>query len=507
MNQMSRPTNSSVGPKPTSSSATAAAPASGGLALTGTPLSPAACANSSSSPKDGRWVVKRSTCSALPSFGGYSACFLNWPSIVSPVEVISVTLPACTWVEEERVRHGRAGRGASSIEEMIQLTIRASRISHQVRRSTRPQLGLLASEPPVPGGGAPSTFHGGRSVDPSRSAGRSLGRGGSPAGAAPRSPDRRSPAPRSRSLAPPRVPVPSSPYKCPNVPARAGVPTKRPWTWDSRTDTQPAHSRTGERVPCWGGERCGCWWSRTRCGWPPALQRGLQAEGFTVDLAHDGEDGLHLAREGSYDAIVLDIMLPGLSGYRVVRAAARRAELGAGADADRQGRRVRRGRRARPRRRRLPDQAVLVRRAGGPAAGAAAPRRAGRGRPCWRPATCRSTRPRRRCAAAATEIELTPREFSLLEFLMRRRRRGGQPRPTSCDHVWDANYDGDANVVEVYVGYLRRKIDAPFGRRRGADRARRGLPAGRRRWLTHGRRVTRAAGRPAAAAVEPAAPG
>ena len=48
-----------------------------------------------------------------------------------------------------------------------------------------------------------------------------------------------------------------------------------------------------------------------------ALQRGLQAEGFTVDLAHDGVNGLHLAQENSYDALVLDIMLPGLSGYRV----------------------------------------------------------------------------------------------------------------------------------------------------------------------------------------------
>src|SRR4051794_26300359 len=48
-----------------------------------------------------------------------------------------------------------------------------------------------------------------------------------------------------------------------------------------------------------------------------ALARGLRAEGFAVDLAHDGRDGLHLAREGGYDAVVLDIMLPELSGYRV----------------------------------------------------------------------------------------------------------------------------------------------------------------------------------------------
>ena len=50
-----------------------------------------------------------------------------------------------------------------------------------------------------------------------------------------------------------------------------------------------------------------------------AVRRGLQAEGFAVDLAHDGEDGLHLAREGAYDALVLDLMLPKISGYRICR--------------------------------------------------------------------------------------------------------------------------------------------------------------------------------------------
>src|ERR1700742_756919 len=50
-----------------------------------------------------------------------------------------------------------------------------------------------------------------------------------------------------------------------------------------------------------------------------AVQRGLQAEGFAVDLAYDGADGLHLAREGAYDAVVLDLMLPKLSGYRICR--------------------------------------------------------------------------------------------------------------------------------------------------------------------------------------------
>ncbi|HEX5497292.1 MAG TPA: winged helix-turn-helix domain-containing protein, partial [Mycobacteriales bacterium] len=63
-----------------------------------------------------------------------------------------------------------------------------------------------------------------------------------------------------------------------------------------------------------------------------------------------------------------------------------------------------------------------------------------------------------------TEVTLTPREFALLEYLMR---RAGEVVSKSelLEHVWDAHYAGDPNVVEVYVGYLRRKIDAPFARR------------------------------------------
>ncbi|MGH9001760.1 MAG: winged helix-turn-helix domain-containing protein, partial [Acidimicrobiia bacterium] len=69
-----------------------------------------------------------------------------------------------------------------------------------------------------------------------------------------------------------------------------------------------------------------------------------------------------------------------------------------------------------------------------------------------------------RCWRAATEVILTPREFSLLEYLLR---RVGQvaTRAEILDHVWDPAYDGDSNDVEVYVGYLRRKIDTPFRRR------------------------------------------
>ena len=193
-----------------------------------------------------------------------------------------------------------------------------------------------------------------------------------------------------------------------------------------------------------------------------AVQRGLRAEGFTVDLAFDGADGLHLAREGAYDAVVLDLMLPGLSGYKVcerLRAeenwvpililSAKDGEydqadgLDLGADdyltkpfsyvvlAARLRALLRRGA--------VPRPAVL--RAGDLSLdpGSRAVRR------------------------GEVDIELTAREFALLEYLLR---RAGQVVPKSelLDHVWDISDSADLNVVEVYASYLRRKIDAPFGR-------------------------------------------
>jgi DNA-binding response OmpR family regulator len=193
-----------------------------------------------------------------------------------------------------------------------------------------------------------------------------------------------------------------------------------------------------------------------------ALQRGLQNEGFTVDVAHTGQDGLHAALESAYDALILDIMLPGLSGYRIIeqlRAAEKwvpilmlTAKDGEYDEADaldlgaddyltkpfsfvvllaRIRALLRRGVHPRPAALRV-DDLVLD------------------------PAAHTVTR-------GETSIELTPREFSLLEFLMRRA-GDAVSKADILHHVWDANYDGDANVVEVYVGYLRRKIDAPFGR-------------------------------------------
>jgi two-component system OmpR family response regulator len=192
-----------------------------------------------------------------------------------------------------------------------------------------------------------------------------------------------------------------------------------------------------------------------------ALQRGLSAEGFTIDLAQNGPDGLHAAQETAYDAVILDIMLPGLSGYRIIEAL-RAAEnwvpilmltakdgeydeadaLDLGAD----------------------DYVtkpfsfvVLLARLRALLRRGAAPRPAVLtvGDLVLDPAA-------HTVARGDASIDLTPREFALLEYLMR---RAGEAvsKGEILHHVWDAHYEGDANVVEVYVGYLRRKIDVPFG--------------------------------------------
>ncbi|CAJ1507039.1 response regulator transcription factor [[Mycobacterium] holstebronense] len=189
--------------------------------------------------------------------------------------------------------------------------------------------------------------------------------------------------------------------------------------------------------------------------------RGLAAEGFVVDVEHDGADGLAAAATGDYDVIVLDIMLPGLSGYQVVRElraqqvwtpvlmlSAKDGEYDM-ADAFDIG---------------ADDYltkpfsfVVLVARL------RALLRRGAPARPTVLTAGTLALDPaRRRVTRGDTVITLTPREFGLLQFLMRH----PDDVVTKADilrSVWDTNYTGDENVVEVYVGYLRRKIDAPFG--------------------------------------------
>lgn len=192
-----------------------------------------------------------------------------------------------------------------------------------------------------------------------------------------------------------------------------------------------------------------------------SLTRGLIAEGFAVDSANNGVDGLWRAREGNYDAIVLDVMLPGLNGYEVcreLRAAgvwtpilmltAKDGEydqtdaFDLGAD----------------------DYLikpfsfiVLVARL------RALIRRGGPERPAILAVGPLTLDPsRRRVERDGSEIPLTPREFALLEFLMRH--AGDVVSKTEIlEGVWDSNFEGDVNVVEVYIGYLRRKLDESSG--------------------------------------------
>ncbi|MFB7172435.1 response regulator transcription factor [Streptomyces sp. NPDC056254] len=193
-----------------------------------------------------------------------------------------------------------------------------------------------------------------------------------------------------------------------------------------------------------------------------ALQRGLQSEGFSVDLAHDGPQGLWMATEHHYDLIVLDIMLPGLNGYRVcakLRAAGNESgilmltakdgeydeaeALDTGAD-DFLSKPF--------------SYLVLVARL------RALGRRTGGRRPqVLRFGDLLIDPARRTCSRGATEIRLTAREFSILEYLGRRSGEVVSKRDI-LEQVWDAAFDGDPNVVEVHVSAVRRKVDAPFGR-------------------------------------------
>ncbi|WP_439565622.1 response regulator transcription factor [Microcella sp.] len=192
------------------------------------------------------------------------------------------------------------------------------------------------------------------------------------------------------------------------------------------------------------------------------LRRGLEAEGFAVDVAHDGVDGLWYAREHRYDAILLDIMMPGMSGYRVCRAlrdegdwtpvlmlTAKDGEwdqvegLDTGAD-DYVVKPV--------------HFAVLVARI------RALVRRGARERPVVIELGDLRVDPAARTVyRGAQRISLTAREYAVFEFLARRAGTVLSKREV-IDGVWDADFDGNQNIVEVYIGHLRSKIDRPFGR-------------------------------------------
>ena len=193
-----------------------------------------------------------------------------------------------------------------------------------------------------------------------------------------------------------------------------------------------------------------------------AVKRGLEAEGFHVEIATDGIDGRWRATEGSYDVILLDILLPGRNGFQVcadlrdagiwtpiLMLTAKDGDLDEAEALDTGAddyltkpfsfpvlvARIR----------------ALLRRAGGPAA------------PSVAVGDLRIDPAGRRVFRGATEISVTTREFDVLEFLMR---RSGQvvSKDEILAGVWDFDFDGPPNIVEVYIRRLRRKVDEPFER-------------------------------------------
>lgn len=197
-------------------------------------------------------------------------------------------------------------------------------------------------------------------------------------------------------------------------------------------------------------------------GLADGLRRGLEAEGFAVDIAYSGTDGLWLAREQDYAVILLDIMLPEMNGYEVCGA------LRAGKnwtpilmltakDQDR-------------------DQvealdmgaddyltkpfsfAVLLARV------RALQRRGAAERPTELAAgDVRLDPASRRVWRGDTPIDVTVREFAVLEYLLRHAGDVVSKR-NILENVWDFDFEGDPNIVEVYIGHLRNKLDRPFGR-------------------------------------------
>lgn len=193
-----------------------------------------------------------------------------------------------------------------------------------------------------------------------------------------------------------------------------------------------------------------------------SLKRGLEADSFVVDVALDGTDGLWMAQENDYDAIVLDIMLPGVNGFKIcstlrdagnwtpiLMLTAKDGELDetealdTGAD----------------------DfltkpfsHLVLVARL------RALMRRGASQRPVTLSAGDLRLDPgSRRVWRGDTQLELTAREAQVLEFLLRHAGNVVSKREI-LDHVWDYEFEGDSNIVEVYIRYLRKKVDIPFDR-------------------------------------------
>jgi two-component system, OmpR family, response regulator len=193
------------------------------------------------------------------------------------------------------------------------------------------------------------------------------------------------------------------------------------------------------------------------------LRRGLAEEGFAVDLAASGEDGLWYARENDYDVILLDVILPGIDGFAVLehlRTAGRWAPVLLLTARDGVGDRVKGldlgadDYLTKPFA--FPELLARLR---------ALLRRGTRERPAVLAVGDLTLDPAAHAVRrGATSIALTAKEFALLECFMRQPEQVLSKRDL-IEHTWDFAFDADSNVVEVYVGYLRQKIDRPFGRR------------------------------------------
>jgi two-component system, OmpR family, response regulator len=192
------------------------------------------------------------------------------------------------------------------------------------------------------------------------------------------------------------------------------------------------------------------------------LKKGLEAEGFATDVALNGTDGLWMARENPYDAIVLDIMLPGVNGFKIcstlreeknwtpiLMLTAKDGELDEaealdlGAD----------DYLTKPF-----SYVVLVARL------RALLRRGAPERPSVLEAGDLHFDPgSKQVWRGDNEVDLTAREMALLEFLLRHKGEVVSKRDI-LEHVWDYDFQGDPNIIEVYIRHLRNKLDRPYGR-------------------------------------------
>ncbi|MCL7744381.1 heavy metal response regulator transcription factor [Guyparkeria hydrothermalis] len=194
------------------------------------------------------------------------------------------------------------------------------------------------------------------------------------------------------------------------------------------------------------------------------LQQGLTEAGYTVDLANDGVDGLHLALTGDHDLVILDVMLPGMDGWQILETLRRGGRdmpvlfLTARDQVEDRVRGLERG---------ADDYLVKPFAFSELLARVRTLLRRGRGEPeatTLQVADLELDLLGHRATRAGQRIDLTAKEFALLELFMRRQ---GEvlPRSLIASQVWDMNFDSDTNVVEVAVRRLRRKIDEPFDQR------------------------------------------